>query len=69
MDMGVRGIVLAIFENNLLKSSPQSQFTFLLQAKYIQLVPDSLIPLLYQAQNLVAHDLYQVHIEMRYRNS
>ena len=69
MDVEVRGIVLAIFENNLLKSSPQSQFTFLLQAKYIQLVPHSLIPLLYQAQNLVAHDLYQVHIQIRYRNS
>ena len=67
--MEVDGIVVVNFEKNVLKSSFQSQFTFLLQTKYTQLIPHSLIPLLGQAQNLVADDVYQVQIQMRCRNS
>ena len=67
--MEVGGIVVVNFEKSVLESSFQSQFTFLLQTKYTQLIPRSLIPLLGEAQNLVADDLYQVQIQMRYRNS
>lgn len=67
--MEVGGIVVVNFEKSVLESSFQSQFTFLLQTKYTQLIPHSLIPLLGEAQNLVADDLYQVQIQMRYRNS
>lgn len=67
--MEVGGIVVVNFEKSVLESSFQSQFIFLLQTKYTQLIPRSLIPLLGQAQNLVADDLYQAQIQMRYRNS
>lgn len=46
-----------------------SHNSLLLQTKYTQLIPHSLIPLLGQAQNLVADDVYQVQIQMRCRNS